>query len=56
MKREEKKGKKQLDCTDFILSTERPQENNIRIDLKTVQKGIYQSQLSSINLMIAVIL
>lgn len=51
------KRKKQLDCTDFVLSTERSQENNIRIDLKTIQKGIYQSQLSTFNLnLIAVVL
>lgn len=48
---------KQQDCTDFILSTGRSQENNIGIDLKTIQKGIYQSQLSSFNLnLIAVVL
>lgn len=52
-----REGKKQRDCTDFILSTGKSQENNIGIDLKTIQKGIYQSQLSSFNLnLIAVVL
>lgn len=37
MKRQEKKGgKKQLDCTGFVLSAERSQENNIIISLKTI--------------------
>lgn len=38
-------SKKQLDCTGFILSTERSQEYSIRNYLKTIKKGDMQSQL-----------
>lgn len=50
-------GKKQWDCTKFLWSAGRSQEINMGIDLKSKQKGIYQSQVSSFHLnMIAAVL